>query len=133
MTKQVKKSPRALRKFGLVMTVPLLILGALLWWKGKPAAPYLLALAGFFLIIALVLPRILQPIEWVWMKLAHILSAIMTRVILTLTFYLVITPLGLAMRLLGKDLLHLKFEQNRQSYWVPVEPDGPQSRPDKPY
>lgn len=133
MTKQEKKSSKELRKFGLVMTVALLILGTLLWWKHKPAAPYLLVLAGFFLGSGIVYPKILQPVEWAWMKLAHILSAIMTRVILTLTFYLVVTPLGLVMRLLGKDLLHRKFERNLESYWVPVEPDGPQSRPDKPY
>lgn len=127
------KTKKELRKFGFVMTVPLAIIGGILYWRQKPAAPYLLILAAFFLFSGFLFPTILRPIEKIWMKIAEFISAIMTRVILFLTFYLVITPVGLILRLIGKDLLEIKFDPNRESYWVPVEEDGPCSRPDKPY
>jgi hypothetical protein len=133
MTKKIIKTKKELRKFGFVMTLPLAIIGGILLWRGRTAAPYFLSIAAFFLLSGLFLPSILRPIEWVWMKIAEIISAVMTRVILTLTFYLVITPVGLIMRIFGKDLLQMKFKSKRDSYWVPVEKDGPFSRPDKPY
>ena len=131
--RQTEKTKKDLRKFGLVMTVPLALIGGYLWWKGRGAAPYVVGAAAFFLLSGLLVPQLLRPVEKIWMKFAEILSAIMTRVILTLAFYLVISPFGLLLRLLGKDLLNLRFDQERESYWIPVEPDGPASRPDRPY
>ncbi len=129
----MKRSNEDLRKFGLVMTVPLVIIGTLLLWRERPAWLYLFVLAGFFLSSGLLIPRILAPVEFIWMKLALVLSAIMTRVILILTFYIIITPFGLLMRLFGKDLLKKKFKTNEVTYWERVEADGPGSRNDKPY
>jgi hypothetical protein len=133
MPKTTKKSIGELRRFGLVMTVPLVIIGGLQMWRERPSAPYWLALAALFFLSGILYPRLLAPIERGWMALAHRLSIVMTHVILTLTFYLIITPFGLLLQLLGKDLLQLKFEPARDSYWVPVEPNGPGSRSDKPY
>ncbi len=133
MAKETIKTTKELRKFGLVMVVPLAIIGGVLLWKGKFLAPYVLILSALFLIFGLFFPKLLAPVEKIWMKFAEILSVIMTRVILSLTFYLVITPLGLLVRLLGKDLLQKKFEQEVKTYWVPVDSNGPCSRPDKPY
>ena len=93
------KSPQELRKFGLVMMGAFGLLGALAWWKDGWTAPYLLGLAAFFGVMGLIAPRALRPIEKAWMKLALVLSAVMTRVILTLAFVLVITPFGLVLRL----------------------------------
>lgn len=133
MKSEQKKTVAELRKFGLVMAIPLGIITGLFFWKGRGSAVIFLALTLFFASSALVFPKILTPVERYWMKLAEILSAVMTRVILTLTFFIVITPLGLFLRLIGKDLLQRKFEPDRPSYWEPVEPDGPCSRPDKPF
>ena len=83
------------------------------------------------LVSGLLVPQILRPIEVVSMKLAEVMGAVMSRVVLTLAFYLMITPLGFLLKLLGKDLLDLSGE--RSSYWMPVEKDGPASRPRKPY
>lgn len=122
-----------LRKFGLTMAVPLTLLGGLAWWRGSDLSTWLWAAAGVFLVTGLILPGALGPVERAWMKLAWILSSIMTRVLLTLSFFLVITPFGWLLRLMGKDLLELRIDRERESYWVPVEPDGPATRPDKPY
>jgi hypothetical protein len=122
-----------LRKFGITMCAALAVLGGLMLWRDRASWPYLFGVSAFFLLFGVLLPRALAPIEWAWMKLAHYLGIVMTHVLLTLTFYLMITPLGLLMRLFRKDPLELRFDRSAKSYWAPVEPDGPCSRPDKPY
>jgi hypothetical protein len=130
---EVKKSNRELRNFGLVMAGALAVIGALTFWRGQNLWAVLWGLAGLFLVGGLVWPRGLAPVEWLWMKVAHYMGQFMTRVILILTFYLIMTPLGLLKRLFGKDTLNLKFEKSGSTYWTPVDPKGPSSRPDKPY
>jgi hypothetical protein len=131
--KMFKKTSIELRKFGLVMACAFTVFGGLFLWRAKPVWPYLFGLAAFFLVFGLLFPRVLAPIEWLWMKMAYYLGQVMTRVILSFTFYLIVTPIGLAMRIFGKDPLSRKFDGNADSYWVPVDPDGPTSRPNKPY
>lgn len=127
------RSARELRTFGITLAVAFGLIALYLWWRGRPSWTVLATIAAAFLAPALVWPALLRPVEWAWMKGAHFLGAIMTRVLLTLTFYLMITPLGLLLRLFGKDSLMIRRSTSRQSYWIPVEPDGPCSRPDKPY
>jgi hypothetical protein len=127
------KSTAELRKFGLVMAAPLAVIGALLVWKGRPTATYVFALAALFALLGMAAPRLLAPVERAWMALAAVLATVMTHVVLTLTFALLITPMGLVMRLLRKDPLQRKRDPERSTFWVPVEPDGPCSRPDKPF
>lgn len=129
------KSPRELRKFGAVMTVALGLLGALfLWRKGLTPVTYgLLGAAAFFLVFGLILPQVLGPIEWAWMKIAAAMGWVMTRVILTLTWFLAITPIGLLMRLTGRDSLGLKPNPQATTHWSPTEKDGPGTRPYTPY
>jgi len=122
-----------LRKFGIVMAVFFGLFGALFVWRGRPWGEPTLYVAGAFLVLGLALPRVLSPIERVWMAFARVLQTVMTTVILTLTFFGVMTPMGLFLRLIGKDLLGLEGDPDIETYWVPVEPDGPASRPDKPY
>ena len=122
-----------LRKFGLVMAVAFGLFGGLLVWRDREWGMYLLYVAGFFLATGLVVPKALSPIERAWMALARVLQFIVTSIILTLTFFLVMTPMGLLLRFMGKDLLGMKGDPDIETYWVPVEEDGPATRPDKPY
>jgi len=121
-----------LRTFGLVMAGAFAALGAFLWWK-TGFALWTAYLSGGFALLGLIAPRALAPIEWVWMKLAHVLGYVMTRVLLTLVYILAVTPIGLVFKGLRKDLLQRKFDPNAQSYWIEAEDDGPWTRPDKPY
>ena len=128
-----KGSVKDLRRFGFAFGTAMTILGSLLLWRDRAAGPWILGLAAVVMLSALVAPKLLRPLE---MVLAGLLRAVMTAVtyaVLTLAFFLVFTPMGLLMRLLGKDLLDRKFPSDEESYWVPVEIDGPASRPDKPY
>lgn len=130
--KQQTESQR-LRKFGLVMAVFFGLFGALFVWRERAWGVYLLYLAGFFLAGGVLAPKLLAPIEKAWMALARVLQTVVTTIILTLTFFVVMTPLGLFIRLTGKDLLGLQGDPEIESYWEPVEVDGPATRPDKPY
>lgn len=131
MHNSTRKSKGELRKFGFVMTGALVLLSAWLWYKNA-GYQYTLGVAMFFLLSGLLVPTILRPIEFVWMKLALVLGAIMTRVILTLTFVLAVTPLGILMRLTGKDPLSLK-DRDRSSYWIETDRAGTAARHDKPF
>jgi len=92
-----------------------------------------LGVAGVVLLSALVAPRILGPLEKLLALLLKAVTTALTYVVLTVTYYLVLTPMGLLMRLFRRDPLNLRFDPDAESYWVPVEPDGPADRPDKPY
>jgi hypothetical protein len=74
-----------------------------------------------------------QPTARGWMKLAEVMGTVMTWVALALTFLVVLTPVGVARRLFGVDTLGLRYDRAKKTYWTPVDPRGPASRPDKPY
>ena len=69
------------------------------------------------LVSGLVIPIILKPIFFLWMVFASILGFIMTRVILSLLFFIILTPIGLILRLFGKQLLVLKWDESKSTYW----------------
>ena len=131
--KMISEEAKKLRTFGLVMTMAGIIIGSTLLWRSKPIWPYIYGLSAVFLVLALTFPRLLKPIEAAWMKLARAMGQIMTRIVLSVTFYLILTPVGLIMRLFGHDPMKRGFDRNAASYWTPVEPDGPAKTPDKPY
>lgn len=106
-----------LRKQGLVLGAVLALLGCWLWFSGAPAwGPWLLALGLLLITVAVARPALLTPVLRLWMALAFLLGQIVSRILLTGVYYGLITPLGLAMRLAGKDLLDRKLG-DRQSYW----------------
>ncbi|MBS1262648.1 MAG: hypothetical protein MAG453_02008 [Calditrichaeota bacterium] len=134
MAKEKPETRKELRKFGITMAVAFAVVSAIVWWNGHELAWKTLAgIGGLFLLTGLLVPAILRPIEWAWMKFAHALGIVVTYTLLTLTFFLIITPIGLIVRLTGKDPLNLKKRNGVASYWVLAEKEGPQSRPDKPY
>jgi hypothetical protein len=128
-----KKSVKDLRKFGFAFGTAMTILGSLLLWRDRAAWPWVLGLAATVLVLAMVAPKLLRPLEMVLAGLLKTLMTVITYVVLTLAFLLVFTPMGWLMRILGKDLLDRRFPTDEPTYWVPVEVDGPASRPDKPY
>ena len=133
MSEHANRTVQELRKFGFAFTGGLTVLGSLLLWRGKAPGPYVLGAAALVLTLALLAPAALRPLEKVLATIFRWVTAAITYVVLVLTYYLVVTPMGIVMRLLGKDPLHLKREPNRPSFWVPVEEDGPHSRPEHPY
>lgn len=131
--KGVSKTVAELRRFGLTLSAGLSILGSILLWRAKSAAPWILGVAATLLLLAIFVPRLLAPLEKFFARVARVVAAALTYLVLTLTFFLIVTPIGLVMRLLGKDPLAMNPAPDQPSFWVEVEPDGPTTRPDKPY
>lgn len=113
---------RAPRKFGLVMAGALTVVSLILAWEGRAAYRYSLLAAVALALLALAVPRLLAPVEVVWMALAKRIGQVGNTVVLTLFFYLVLTPLALAFRLGGRDRLGLRPGPG-DSYWEPVPQD----------
>src|SRR5438132_13156703 len=115
--KQLKTGPRDLRKFGLLVGGVLAALG-ILYLRRKSRYPWFLILGIVLLAFGVVLPRVLKYVYIAWMTLAIGLGFLMAHVILTLFFFLIITPLGLVARLVGKDFLNLKLDKQAATYWI---------------
>ncbi len=113
----IKSTRKDLRNFGLTVGIVLCLIAGVLWWVGRSSYPYLLIPGAALILCGLVVPAILKPIQKVWMTIAVIMGWIMTRVILSLLFFLVFTPMAVAARLLGKHFLLLKWKSADQSYW----------------
>ncbi|MDZ7288627.1 MAG: SxtJ family membrane protein [candidate division KSB1 bacterium] len=127
--KNLKATPKELRKFGLTIGIFLLIIAAWLFWKQRPGFPYFAYAGGCFALIGLILPILLKPVYKVWMIFAMAMGFVMTRVILTVLFFGLFTPIALLAKLLGKDLLEQRWDKKATTYWVkrPKTPFDPKS------
>ena len=115
--KNIKSDKKALRDFGLTIGAILVILGGVALWRGRGSAAYLLP-AGILLIgLGIFAPRVLLGPQKAWMTLAVIIGFFMSRVILAVLFYAIITPMGLIMKLSGKDMLDERIDKTKASYW----------------
>jgi hypothetical protein len=117
--RHLKTDAKELRKFGITMAVVLGLLTALTAYRHSGSFPYLLALAVAFLGFGLLKPAWLKQIYLGWMTLAFVMGYIMTRVILTLLFFIVFVPIGLIARITSKDMLDEHYEPDAATYWKP--------------
>jgi hypothetical protein len=115
---QLKTGERDLRKFGLLVGGVLAVLGLLFLIRHKARYPYFLIPGVGLMVLGVVVPRWLKSIYIAWMSAAVVLGLVMATVILTVFFFLVMTPLGLIARLFGKDFLRLKPEKQAATYWI---------------
>lgn len=115
--KKIESSPKKLREFGFVVGGVFAALGVFLWWRGKPVYPYLFFPGVFLVLTGAFFPPALKPLQKGWMTLALLLGWVMTRVLMTLLFFLAITPIGILVRITGKDLLDTKLGPQKTSYW----------------
>ena len=114
--KNIPNSNRDIRSFGITMGIILFIISGLLMYYDKESYQLIAIIASTFIGIGFILPILLKPIYYVWMIFAAILGWVMTRVILSIVFYLIMTPIGLITRIIGEDFLSLK-NISSNSYW----------------
>ena len=112
----IKSSRKDLKNFGFAIGFILLIIGLFLFVRGKDLFVYFFSIGSILIILGGITPFILKPIYKVWMIFAVIIGWIMTRIILSVLFFSIITIIGLFTRLIGKDFLNLKSKSN-ESYW----------------
>jgi len=106
-----------LRKFGLLLAAVGAVVAGVAWYRhALPTAFWAMGIAGCFLVPALVWPPALRPLHAVWMLVARALGFVNSHLLLALVFYLLFTPMGLVMRLLGRDPLERRgFRPTAQS------------------
>jgi hypothetical protein len=105
------------RSFGIVFFVVFLIIATYPLINGDELRLWSLIISIVFLFLGLVNSKILNPLNKLWFKFGIFLGKIISPLVMGIIFFLVVTPIGLLMRLLNKDLLNLRFNNN-SSYWI---------------
>ena len=105
------------RSFGIVFFVFFLIIAIYPLINGDELRLWSLVISIIFLLLGLVNSKIINPLNKLWFKFGIFLGKIISPLIMGIIFFLVVTPIGLIMRLLKKDILNLKFNNN-SSYWI---------------
>ena len=105
------------RSFGIVFFVVFLIIATYPLINGDELRLWSLIISIIFLFLGLVNSKILNPFNKLWFKFGIFLGKIISPLVMGIIFFLVVTPIGLLMRLLNKDLLNLRFNNNG-SYWI---------------
>ncbi len=113
------------RGFGFVFAGVFAIVTAISLWRSGTYWQWARPLAAAFLLVALVYPRLLGPLNRLWLKFGLLLYKVMNPLVLGLLFFVTIMPIGLVMRAFGKDFLRLKLDRNAKSYWIERTPPGP--------
>ena len=109
------------RSFGLVFFVFFLILSLLPVINGGSLNIWLFFTSLFFLILGVVNSKILTPFNKVWIKLGVYLGNIISPIIMGVIFFFVLTPIGLLLKVFGKDLLKTKYNDKKETYWIKRE------------
>ena len=106
------------RSFGILFF--LVFLGFGLWPLTNEMSPniYLIIISVIFLILGLVNSKILSPLNMGWIKFGEILGKIIAPIVMAIVYFLILTPISLLVRLFGKDLIEMKFNNNVKSYWI---------------
>ena len=105
------------RSFGIVFFLVFLLIATYPLINGNEIRLWSLVISIIFLLLGLINSKILNPFNKLWFKFGIFLGKIISPLIMAIIFFLVVTPIGLLMRLLNKDLLNLKFNNN-SSYWI---------------
>ena len=113
------------RSFGIVFFVVFLLVTLYPLIYGGEIRIWSLVISLIFLILGLANSKLLSPLNKIWFKFGIVLGKIISPIIMGVIFFLVVTPIGFIMRLLGKDILNLKYNENK-SYWI--EKKGPKSK-----
>ncbi|MGA9109194.1 MAG: SxtJ family membrane protein [Smithella sp.] len=116
--KNIKGDKSDWRKFGITMGIILAVIGFYLLWKGKNYVEYVFSLAAAFFILGLVIPSALKFVYKAWIVMSVIMGFIMTRVIMVIIFYMIVTPVGFVASIIGKNFLDVKIDKTAKSYWI---------------
>tara|TARA_Y100000591_G_scaffold304376_1_gene300981 strand:- start:336 stop:722 length:387 start_codon:yes stop_codon:yes gene_type:complete len=114
------------RSFGIVFFIVFVLIAIYPLINQEEVRIWSLIISFLFLFLGLLNSKILTPLNKLWFKFGILLGKIISPIIMGVIFFLVVTPIGLFMRLLGKDVLSLKLNKKKNSYWI--EKNGPKSK-----
>ena len=106
------------RSFGILFF--LVFLGFGLWPLTKEMSPniYLIIISVIFLFLGLLNSKLLSPLNNLWIKFGEILGKVIAPIVMAVVYFFILTPISLLVRLFGKDLIEMKFNNNVKSYWI---------------
>ena len=113
------------RSFGVVFFIFFLFIALYPLINDGEVRLWSLLISLIFLVLGIFKSKILTPLNKVWFKFGILIGSIISPIIMGIIFFLIVTPIGLLMRAIGKDLLNLKYNNNK-SYWI--EKNGPKSK-----
>jgi len=113
----MKKKKNTNRSFGILFFIVFSIISIWPILSGNELRLWSFILAIIFLIMGITKSRFLTPLNIAWIKFGELLGIIISPLIMGLVYFLVVLPMGILMRVLGKDLLRLKFNKNIETYW----------------
>jgi hypothetical protein len=116
------------RSFGLLFVAVFLVIAAFNYWADGHWYPFWAGCAVLLLAVSLLVPRVLAPLKRQWLRLGALLHHVVGPLVLSLVYVLAIVPVGLLVRVFGKDPLSLRRDPTAASYWIRREGGG--LRPD---
>lgn len=116
--REIKSGKKELRSFGIVMGVAFALAGGLFLRQGKAYSTFFLILSAHMFGFSIFVPVLLKPLHKIWMGFAVVMGWIVTRVILIILYYAVLTPISGIARLCGKRFLDTDFKADKETYWI---------------
>ena len=113
------------RSFGIVFFIVFLLIALYPLLIDNDLRIWSLVISFIFLILGLINSKILTPLNKLWFKFGLLLGRFVSPLIMGIIFFVVVTPIGIIMRLLKKDLLNLKYNK-KETYWI--DKSGPKSK-----
>ncbi len=125
-----KPSDRELRQFAVAFLVAAVAIGSVAWWKWEAptAARILWGLGPIVALLGLLAPKAVKPIFVLLTLVAFPIGMVLGHVLMGLVFYLLLTPVALFFRLLGRDVLHRRYDPEASTYWIRRRPPADASR-----
>lgn len=120
-----KKTGGSDRSFGIVFAAFFGLVGFWPLWSDGALRLWAVGTGILFLTIALIAPRLLGPLNWLWTKIGLALHHIVNPVVMALIYFGAAVPTAYVLRMRGKDLLRLKHDPDATSYWIRREPPAP--------
>jgi hypothetical protein len=121
MSQKSKIEVSSNRSFGLVFFVVFLIIGLWPLLDEGQFKIWSLFFSLFFLVLGLLNSKLLTPLNLLWTKFGILLGNVFAPIVMSFIFFLVVTPIGLLMRIMGRDLLRTKYNKSGKSYWIKRE------------
>ncbi len=108
------------KSFGILFFIVFLLIAIWPVFKSDPLRVWSIVLAFIFLIVGLFKPNLLTPLNKAWVKLGMLIGKFVAPIIMAMIYFIILTPIGILMRLIGKDLLNTKITK-QNSYWIKRE------------
>ena len=104
--------------FGILFFIVFVLIGIWPLFSSEPLRLWSVIVASLFLVLGLINSRILTPLKILWIKFGELLGKIIAPIVMSIVFFVIITPIGLFLKAIGKDVLNLKLDKKVKSYWI---------------